>query len=161
MVHDIVLAVDGSETLTMPGPGLGRVHSVLLFPGVDETGADFGLFENVNIWGSVFDDLNGNEAYDMEPGVVNRVVFLDANGNGVLDGKERSTRTDGSGGFLFEDVGPGFFTVRQQTPDGVVEQNVHQVAVTSGTDVGDVQLGSFILGRIRGRVLWFPRPGLA
>jgi hypothetical protein len=66
------------------------------------------------IAGEVFLDADLDAARDpAEVGIAGRTVFLDDNGNHLLDEGEPSTVTDDSGGYLFPDVPPGTYTVAQ------------------------------------------------
>ncbi len=64
------------------------------------------------IGGTVFQDLNANGALEAgEPGLANRVVYVDANNNGRLDPLETSTTTDAGGAYTL-DLPPGEYTIR-------------------------------------------------
>ncbi len=64
------------------------------------------------IRGSQWNDLNGNGVRDAgEPGLANWTIYLDQNQNGVLDGGEVTTTTDGSGSYAFTNLAPGTYTV--------------------------------------------------
>jgi Tol biopolymer transport system component len=87
----------------------------------DEGSADsrFDLYrsEDLNfgtITGNIFNDANGNSLHD--PGEAARaggLVYLDANNNQQFDGAERLVVADSQGQYLFKDVAPGTYTVRQ------------------------------------------------
>jgi len=63
------------------------------------------------ITGSKFIDLDLDGSFDSDDlPVENETVFLDSNGNGVLDAGEVSTQTDADGRYLFQ-VEPGTYTV--------------------------------------------------
>ena len=88
------------------------------------------------ISGSVFHDLNQDGVWNMgEPGIEGRTLFLDANGNGVLDGGEPSVLTDADGAYLFDDVMPGSVAVAQQA--GMFAQTDPRVVATYTDDFGD------------------------
>jgi hypothetical protein len=74
--------------------------------------------------GVAWNDVNGNGTRDPgESGLAGRVIFADANQNGVLDppvngsGGERSATSDANGDFLLEFDAPGTYTLRQVLPD--------------------------------------------
>jgi hypothetical protein len=74
-----------------------------------------------NVFGQVFNDLNGNGTFDPAAGETNiqgRTVYLDLNNNGVLDPGEPSTVTGSQGQFEFDHLLPGNYTVRQLLPSG-------------------------------------------
>src|SRR5690606_27115421 len=63
---------------------------------------NFGLTDIGEIRGRVFSDLNGDTFQgQVEPGIDGRVVFLDFNGNRVLDPGEVQTRTNAIGDYAF------------------------------------------------------------
>ncbi len=117
-----------------------------LTSGQNVTGVDFGDYRLVSIGGSAFDDLNGNGSRDPgDAGAAGVTVFLDANGNGTLDAGEVGTVTDADGTFVFDDVGPGTYRVRQVQPAGTVRTSANpaDIAAASGADVGGVLFGNF------------------
>ena len=65
-----------------------------------------------SIVGTVWQDMDGNGVRDLDPetgaftdpGLANWTVFLDANGNTLLDTGEVSTLTDSAGNYRFDDV---------------------------------------------------------
>jgi len=67
-----------------------------------------------NISGFIWLDQNADGEIDLaEGGLFNQTVFLDENDNGELDDGERSTVTNPNGYYVFKDVEPGTYTVRQ------------------------------------------------
>jgi len=88
-------------------------HVVALTAGQQAT-ADFGNFQLGTINGRKVHDLNGSSSIDAgEPGLAGWTIFLDANGNGTLDGGERSTVTDANGNYTFNNLLPGLYSVRE------------------------------------------------
>jgi hypothetical protein len=81
------------------------------------------LLNQASITGSVFVDVNGNGLYDAnEPGIDGVTVeLLDASGNAVLDEFNNPiTATTSDGGYyLFDDVDPAVYRVREVQPSGV------------------------------------------
>ena len=66
-----------------------------------------------NLIGRVFNDVNGNTAWNVkEAALVNRSVYLDLNWNGLLDAGEPQSVTDASGVYAFNDVFMGRYSVR-------------------------------------------------
>ncbi|MEM8912271.1 MAG: Ig-like domain-containing protein [Planctomycetota bacterium] len=51
--------------------------------------------------GRVFNDLNGNGSFAGDPGLSGVTVFLDLDGDGVLDASDPTATTDGSGNYVF------------------------------------------------------------
>lgn len=95
------------------------------------------------ITGRVFDDRDrdGVQGAD-DPGLVGRVVFLDANGNGALDAGEARATTGTGGLYHFAGLAPGAYTVREVVPTGRVGTapagGARRVLVT-GADVASGQ----------------------
>ncbi len=81
------------------------------------------LLNQASITGSVFVDVNGNGLYDAnEPGIDGVTVeLLDTYGNAVLDENNHPiTATTSDGGFfLFEDLDPNVYRLRENQPTGV------------------------------------------
>ena len=71
------------------------------------------------IRGVKFHDLDGDGTQDnAESGLEDWTIYLDANGNGVLDNRELSTQTDINGEYSFSDLASGNFTVREVSQFG-------------------------------------------
>src|SRR5262249_21356116 len=60
---------------------------------------------NSEIGGEVWNDLNGNGVRESnEPGLQGWTIYLDANNNSQFDTGERNTRSDATGGYLFDNL---------------------------------------------------------
>lgn len=71
------------------------------------------------IQGMVFEDLNGNNAFDVgEPGLANRNVFIDTNANAVRDVGELSVVTGASGEYQFTGLAAGNYRVALEGTGG-------------------------------------------
>jgi len=120
-VQDAICGVLADKVITTlrdgdVGDGANRTspHSVDLGPGQDYIQADFG-FKVVNpsacIGNLVFCDNNGNGIFEPNNGETGikgvRVLLKDSSGNVIA-----VQRTDSSGGYLFEDLAPGCYTVK-------------------------------------------------
>ena len=71
------------------------------------------------ISGTKYEDLNGDVAKDsFDPGLSGWTIYLDANNNGVLDEGEQFRVTDAEGKYLFEELTPGTYTVREVLQTG-------------------------------------------
>jgi probable HAF family extracellular repeat protein len=104
-----------------------------------------------SIAGVVWEDANGDGNRDAgEPPQADVAVFLDANDNGTLDSGEPSTATGATGTYLFPDLVPGSYVVRQIPPSGfsqtypsILVDPAHRVDVSSspfaGLDFGNRQ----------------------
>lgn len=88
-------------------------HAVGVQAGKVFDDADLGVALQGYIAGTVFSDLNGNRAFEVdEPRLANRRVFLDANNNGTWDAGEISTMTDDLGQYVLGGLNPGQYVVR-------------------------------------------------
>jgi len=100
-----------------------------------------------------FQDTNGNGVRDPgEPGIAGVTLFLDLNGDDKLDIGDPSTVTGANGDYLFSNVAPGTYTVRELVPTGWVQTTANPTAVMvlSGTDVAGGNFGDAQLGQISG-----------
>jgi hypothetical protein len=72
-----------------------------------------------SVAGTLFNDLDGDGVKDSnEVGLAGWRVYLDANGNGVLDTGETTLLTDASGNYRFTGLAAGSYRVRQILPSG-------------------------------------------
>ncbi len=109
----------------------------------------------VDLGGIVFNDINGNGLIDnippgpdgtpgfVETGIPGVTVFLDRNGNLILDNEERTAVTDSLGVYDFTDLPPGTYTVRQVPPPGLFQTNQDPtVTLFAGDDANFVNFGN-------------------
>jgi hypothetical protein len=120
------LAPGDYDVIEIPQPGWGPTTGY----GVAETVTIVNnetidvLFLNVptangGIEGVVWDDRNGDGARAADdPGLAGWTVFIDENENRTPDAGEPSTLTDAGGAYLFGDVAPGTWRVREILPNG-------------------------------------------
>jgi VCBS repeat-containing protein len=76
------------------------------------------------IHGTIWNDANGDGIHAAgggEPGLANRVVYLDQNQNGQLDASEMSTTTATDGSYAFTNLAPGTYYVAEALPPGWVQ----------------------------------------
>ena len=115
------------------------------------------------ISGSVIDDRNGDGALRAEPGLAQVVVYLDEDGDGVLDGDRRCTAaatepcglTGGDGLFTISELPPGGYQVRVVVPDGwrlTTPAAVDVLLLDDGAVESEVDFGVFLLGAVQGAV---------
>ena len=111
-----------------------------------------------SIIGIKFNDIddNGTQAAG-ELGVPGVTVFLDTNGDGILDAAETSATTDANGGFNFPNLPSGTYNVREVVPANSQPTTPNPVAVTLAagqTTPATVNFGnrsiSALLGSITG-----------
>src|SRR5262249_4360799 len=122
--------------------------------GANITGLTFGQFQRISLSGQVFQDTDGSGVPTGKPGAGGRTVFLDANGNGVVDPGEAAATTNGAGQFTFASLGPGSYRVREVVASGDVQTttNPADVAAQSGVNVGGLNFGTFTLASLSGQV---------
>jgi Ca2+-binding RTX toxin-like protein len=74
---------------------------------------------DAEIRGFVWEDLDGNgQKNGAESNLASRTVYLDSNNNGQVDTNERTTITNSSGEYTFNDLRAGSYTVAQVLPVG-------------------------------------------
>jgi uncharacterized repeat protein (TIGR01451 family) len=109
--------------------------------------------------GVKFNDANGNGVRDPgEPGIEGWQIFLDLDGDDVLDANERSTFTDANGVYTFTGLGKTTWFVREVQDPGWLQTTLNPPGVTvtglqqnyHGGDFGNKQ------GSIAGRVFIDP-----
>ena len=108
------------------------------------------------IRGEKFEDKNGNGQWDNEDVVLSGwTVYLDLNNNGSLDNGEPTKVTDSQGVYLFENLAPGVYHVREVQKPGFIQtypqSGQHVVNVKNGKTVLDTDFGNFKLGKISGQ----------
>jgi hypothetical protein len=99
----------------------GGFHSVSVpSPGALISGIDFGNQRiAARIEGFKFNDANGNGILDSgESGVSGVTIFLDLDDDGQFDQGEPSTVTDSFGDYVFGNLSPGSYVVREVVPSG-------------------------------------------
>jgi len=151
-----VTGADGRYTFENVPPGTHRVTRVL-DDGWVPTSAPSGFWQvtvNVGqtvtrhfghqeagiITGLVYHDVNLSASYNAgEPGLESWMVFLDANGNGVMDAGEAWAVTGADGRYTFDNVPPGTHRVTRVLDDGwaptSAPSGVWQVTVNVGQTV--------------------------
>ena len=116
---------------------------------------DFALFQLISISGQVFEDQNHDgKQNNKEHGLNGRIVFLDLNGDGVLNNpegnglptalaKEPWAFTDNQGNFQFADRGPGSYAVRVVPQAGWTQTTINPapIAARSGQNVSGINIG--------------------
>jgi len=121
---------------------------------IDIGNVNIGNFQVGSIGGTKYNDLNANGRPD--PGEVpipNWQIYLDINNNGRADFNEPSTLTNGKGKYIFVNLPPGTYQVRevQQPNFRQTTPNPPPITITSGTNAGNINFGNnFFAGSIAG-----------
>lgn len=125
---------------------------VLLRSGQPNLGQDFAGFQLISISGKAYDDINANGVNDPnEPGLANWEVVLRNTSTGVIT----KTVSDASGNYVFADLGPGEYEVRQTLQSEWIQitTNPPNSTAASGVNVPNVEFGNFKRIVISGRVV--------
>ena len=162
--YTVAEVVESDWAQTYP-PGPAPVHTVTLALGDSLTGIDFGNRERVGaIRGSKWHDLDGDGEWDgAEPGLEGRTIYLDENGNGVLDPREASTATGADGNYSFSRLQPGTYRVAEVLPEGWArthpdDPGTHTVTIEAFAEEAGMDFGNVELGEIQG-VKWHDLDG--
>jgi len=130
-------------------------HGVELSSGQAVADKDFANFRVIDISGEVFNDKNANGQHDKrENGLDGWTVFIDVNGDGVLNNPEGNgipsalaeepwAITDNQGHYVFAGVGPGTYAVRIVPQTGWTQTTAAPAAFVahSGQRVAGVDFG--------------------
>ncbi len=114
-----------------------------------------------SISGVTYIDNNTNGTFDAgDITLPNVTVYLDGNSNGAFDAGETNITSNGSGAFLFSNLNPGTYTVREVTPSGYsVTQptpSLQYVVVSNNNAVTDRNFGH-TSGRVLGESTTTPQ----
>jgi serine-aspartate repeat-containing protein C/D/E len=121
---------------------------------IDIGNVNIGNFQVGSISGTKYNDFNGNGRPD--PGEVpipNWQIYLDINNNGRVDFNEPSTLTNAQGNYIFVNLPPGAYQVRevQQPNFRQTTPNPTPINITSGANVTNINFGNqFFAGTIAG-----------
>jgi hypothetical protein len=110
--------------------------------GLPVTDADFGNFRVFSISGRKFNDLNGNAIRDNgEPPIEGVTIrLLNANNNVEIT----RTTTDKSGNYIFQNLGPGTYRIREVVPPRFAQTtpNPADIPGVSGVNVVNIDFGN-------------------
>ena len=113
-----------TATFDLDGVGTASRTNVTLGAGQAETSADFGYRGNASIGDLVWNDINSDGSKGVgEVGFVGAVVFIDLDGDGILDTNEPFATTDSTGAYTISNLTPGTYKVMVDTstlPPGAV-----------------------------------------
>ena len=114
-------------------------HEVSLDPSETVNGIDFGnITLPGELSGSKWNDIDGDGVRDVgESGLEGWTIYLDDNGNGVLDGEEVSTVTDADGNYSFTDLDAGSYVVAEVLQPGWEQTHPSDGFYTVNLDPGD------------------------
>jgi len=129
---------------TMPRSG----YSVTVTAGQTTGSYVFGNTSLAYISGNVFNDLNMNGVQNTgETGLAGWTVFLDADGDGKLDRHEARFVTNSAGGFAFDALPPGAYTLRvvaqtnySRTTSKALVVNLGAAQISKGYAFGQVHI---------------------
>ena len=117
-------------------------YEVEIEAGEINAGSDFGNWRAGGITGYKWHDLNHDGIKDEdEPKLSDWVIFIDKNGNDILDGDETNTTTDENGEYSFSGLNAGMaYELREVAQGGWVQtypagDGAQTVVVLSGQDV--------------------------
>ena len=132
--YKIRQVVPAGQVATTPAGGF---VPVTLAADSSKATALFGDAKPVSIRGNVFADGNADAKQNtFEVGIPNRMIFLDANGNGILDAGEQSVASDGNGNYAFSNLKPGTYNVREVIPasfkEPAAQVHVFKLTLTAG-----------------------------
>ena len=124
------------------------VRSIMLtLAGTNATNQDFVNIQAGALSGRVFTDAAGDGLASLaKPGVAGATVFLDLNGNGVLDPGEPTAVTGPTGLFSFADVAPGTYAVALAPTAGRRPTSAASMTrtVVAGASAPDADFGSAV-----------------
>ena len=121
---------------------------------IDIGNVNIGNFQVGSISGNKYNDFNANGRPDgTDVPIPNWQIYLDLNNNSRLDFNEPSTLTNAQGNYIFANLPPGTYQVRevQQPNFRQTTPNPAPITITSGTNAGNINFGNnFNAGTIAG-----------
>jgi len=148
-------------TTSIPGgPLVDGSHEVFVPIGQSASDLDFGFTpgdSQYGIYGTKFDDLNGDGLWDetSEPGIAGVYIYLDQDGDGRIDIGERATVTGQDGSYFMDLTAPshapaipsGTYQVREVLSPGWTQtapgaDGAHELTITAGIAVHNINFGN-------------------
>ncbi|MCC3416878.1 MAG: hypothetical protein JGK12_02120 [Microcoleus sp. PH2017_01_SCD_O_A] len=121
---------------------------------IDIGNVNIGNFQVGSISGNKYNDFNANGRPDgSDVPIPNWQIYLDLNNNNRIDGGEPSTLTNAQGNYIFANLPPGTYQVRevQQPNFRQTTPNPAPITITSGTNASNINFGNnFNAGTIAG-----------
>jgi len=109
-----------------------------------KTRSDYFAFAGGDLTGTVWSDFGNDGTRDKDsagnftdPGLAGWTVYLDRNGNAILDSSEPSTKTDANGFYKFANLNPDAYEVREILPAGWTATRQHSDSY--GVDIFPLQ----------------------
>ncbi len=150
----------GSATYDADGTGSTHQSSVTVTEGADVVDQDFGYRFTGRIGDRIWEDRDGDGIQDAgEPGIGG--VTVELRDDTCTPGSDCVTvTTDADGGYVFESVAAGDYTVAVTAPAGTEPtadpdgglDDIAAVTLTNGDEVLDQDFGYRFMGRIGGRI---------
>src|SRR5262249_20598922 len=112
------------DGISDPGLGANFDARLAVAPSAWQVMSDLGFNAffpggNGSITGVVYNDSNSNGVKDgAESGIGESIGFFDANNNNAFDAGETTATTDASGQYIFTNLSPGAYHVRQVLKSG-------------------------------------------
>jgi hypothetical protein len=124
-------------------------RAVTLAPGEAAEGMDFGSWRGARLLGRVFDDVaHDGVAHGNEPARARRTVYLDMDGDGLLDDGEPTSLSGVDGSYAFSGLHPGTWIVRQVVPEhwlcSLPSPCFHEVTVASDGEYPGHDFGGWL-----------------
>ena len=155
----------GSNNFLDGSNGYGTTDYFTLDPDTSLSHIDLGLVQPSKICGTIWHDTDANGTFDQEPTLEGVTIELQGPDH------TRSTITDGSGNYCFDDLVPGDYTLAstlldrfefttigvggEETNSDLDDNGMVEVAgITSGTEINDIDGGMFKRGAI-GNFVWY------
>ncbi len=136
--------LDGKDTIGTPG-GIAsndRFSNIMLGQGVTGMNNNFGEIKDSSLSGHVWEDNNNNGFRDPgEAGIAGTAITL--TGSDDQGTVNRTTTTDADGGYSFDNLRPGNYTIRETQPTGFLDGK-DNVGIPSGI-LGNDQISNINL----------------
>ncbi|MEL7313606.1 MAG: SdrD B-like domain-containing protein, partial [Cyanobacteria bacterium J06559_3] len=125
--------------------GIGEVVEDINFGNVQRTDP-----LNGEIRGLKWEDLDGDGIRDLdpgspEPGLKDWLIYIDTDNDGERDANERFTLTNDNGGYVFADLDPGTYVIREELQPGWVQTSspeAQTLTIVDGEVFTDVDFGN-------------------
>ncbi len=145
--------------------GIALISHIAVTSGETGTGYDLAEYQASSISGTAYNDLNGNDVDNSEPGLAGVTVTLTGT-NGLGNPVTLTTTTAANGTYSFTGLAPGSYTVTETLPAGYTAEagdvgslggtagteKVSTVTVTSGEAGTNYNFGQYLPGSIAGTV---------